>query len=471
MHLFIFPVMTPMRIKFAVIIFTTFFTTCTFAQSYFSKSFGSAGMACTGKGVAQAIDNALYYIGNYVNLQTSEHGMELYKLDAAGNIIWRNFIGSQTAHANRIIYTAQNKLAIIGQVDDSAGNADAMVLLADTTGQIIFNKTFGQLASTEMFSGIAPDKDGGFVLSGFTSNPTGPGNAVYLLRIDSVGNEIWSKIYSYNVNAVGDDISATSDGNFVFGGDKKTASIDYNAQVIKIDTSGTIIWNTDITYAFNSGCKNILETVNGNYLLVGEAATATSAYFDPFITLLDTAGNILWSHIVPCGNGPEAGYDVIEYLPQQYIITGFGLNQSTGNTDLMIIYLDSNGNETNKQYFGNSGYDQAFNLILDNSSNSFYAAGMTLVNGEGKYFLIHQPVLTTSSVVQFEKPDITIFPNPTSHILNISKRGTFKIVNHLGQCLIDTPLQQIDVSSLPNGCYIIVATIGNQVIRQKFFKI
>jgi hypothetical protein len=442
-----------------------------FGQTYFTKSFGSSGMACTGKGVAQGADNALYFIGNYVNLLSFEHGMELSKIDSLGNIVWRKLIGPQTAHANRIIYSLNHELIIVGQVDDSAGNADALILKSDTTGQIIYNKTFGSLSATEMFAGVAPNPNGGFVLSGFSSHPSGNGNAIYLVAVDSAGNGLWDKVYSYNVNAVGDDISSTPDGNYVLGSDKKTASIDYNAQVLKINASGNIIWNTDITFPYNSGCKNIMVTSNGNYLLAGEAATATSAYFDPFLTLLDTAGNILWSHTIACGNGPEAAYDVIEYAPQQYMITGFGLNSTTGNTDLMIMYLDSNGFEVSKQYFGNSGYDQAFNIIMHNDSSSFFAAGMTLVNGEAKYFLVHQPIINTTSIDEpFSQLNFTVYPNPADDVIAFNFAGSYTISNVLGQCVIKTKSQQINISQLPRGLYLVDASIGSKIVRTKFLK-
>ena len=73
---------------------------------------------------------------------------------------------------------------------------------------------------------------------------------------------------------------------------------------------------------------------------------------------------------------------------------------------------------------------------------------------------------------------IKIYPNPTNSFLHISDEqnelssSDLSITNSLGQTVLEIPFQQsIDVSTLPEGCYMItVTTKQNQQLRSKFVK-
>lgn len=60
-----------------------------------------------------------------------------------------------------------------------------------------------------MFMGLAETNDNGFIFSGYTTNPLGPGNANYVVRTDSNGIVMWQQTYGYPVNSVSDDILQT----------------------------------------------------------------------------------------------------------------------------------------------------------------------------------------------------------------------------------------------------------------------
>ncbi len=70
---------------------------------------------------------------------------------------------------------------------------------------------------------------------------------------------------------------------------------------------------------------------------------------------------------------------------------------------------------------------------------------------------------------------ISVFPNPATDYLKISPVdgvGSVKIYSLDGQELMSTVLNnnQLDISSLRNGIYIVQIETGEQVYRQKFIK-
>jgi hypothetical protein len=71
--------------------------------------------------------------------------------------------------------------------------------------------------------------------------------------------------------------------------------------------------------------------------------------------------------------------------------------------------------------------------------------------------------------------DILIYPNPVSSILyvkNISKRAKYKIYNAAGQVIGDGILlnNQINVSRLINGVYVIDIDDNGKTVQKKFIK-
>jgi hypothetical protein len=87
---------------------------------------------------------------------------------------------------------------------------------------------------------------------------------------------------------------------------------------------------------------------------------------------------------------------------------------------------------------------------------------------------LHKNTLSTN---EFVKNSLKMYPNPSNGILNISSEETIEnitIYNTLGQ-LVSTQTagnnkESINVSSLPNGIYILSAQIGGEMIRKQFIK-
>ncbi|MCW1960454.1 T9SS type A sorting domain-containing protein, partial [Chryseobacterium viscerum] len=74
-----------------------------------------------------------------------------------------------------------------------------------------------------------------------------------------------------------------------------------------------------------------------------------------------------------------------------------------------------------------------------------------------------------------DQTGIMIYPNPVSSILfvkNISKRAKYKIYNAAGQVIADGILlnNQINVSRLINGVYVIDIDDNGKTVQKKFIK-
>ncbi len=142
---------------------------------------------------------------------------------------------------------------------------------------------------------------------------------------------------------------------------------------------------------------------------------------------------------------------------------------------------------------------EGINLPFDDANNDGFVAfkiktksslvlGDTFSNSANIYFDYNFPIVTntaTTTVQALGKSDFefskyfTLYPNPTSGILNLSvKNGialnSIAIYNMLGQLVIAIPNAQtvsaIDVSSLKTGNYFIKMTTDKGTSNSKFIK-
>ena len=111
-----------------------------------------------------------------------------------------------------------------------------------TPNFITFTKTFGGI-NDDYGSSVQQISDGGFIIAGETSSFGAGGRDVYIIKTDSTGNIIWDKSFGGNGNDGSKAIQQTPDGGFVIAG--FTASFSngsYDVYLIKTDRSGTIVW-------------------------------------------------------------------------------------------------------------------------------------------------------------------------------------------------------------------------------------
>ncbi|MEO5569362.1 MAG: T9SS type A sorting domain-containing protein [Bacteroidia bacterium] len=360
-----------------------------YAQPFpFQKSFGDSLHNEFGISVIQLNSGSIFFCGYKYNAQLLSE-ITLTKLDLNGTILWQQLYNdSLQSYSSGKMILHNNAFYIAGQTMYQNGNLDALVLKVDTMGNVLWQKEYGSSSANESFAFIEADSSYGFMCCGFATGSAGSGNDIYIARIDTAGNLIWASNYGGLDNDVSMAIKRTLDGDFILSGDKLVpASSNYNAYVLKIDTAGNTIWDADIVSTFNSGCRNIMVNHNGDYILVGESATPTSSYFDVMISKITQSGIVQWTKTISATDNGDAGFSIIEPVPDHYLITGYGYNSLDSSTDVVLLHIDSAGNEVSKRYYDFAQLDFGFE-ISPSIYGGFLIAG-TNYGIDDQYYLIY----------------------------------------------------------------------------------
>ena len=137
----------------------------------------------------------------------------------------------------------------------------------------LFSREVGGASNTDGYDIVRLD-DCGYVGVGKRSSRP------WIMKIDETGNEIWSKLFEEVPIPQGDfgsghqyatALDATTDGGFVLCTSVSTNHPSYNSTgfIIKTDSSGTTEWITELPSNRAHHGKDIIQTVEGDYVVVG----------------------------------------------------------------------------------------------------------------------------------------------------------------------------------------------------------
>lgn len=168
--------------------------------------------------------------------------------------------------------------------------------------------------------------DGGFVISGDINYfKKGGARDVFILRIDSLGNKLWTKNYgTTSVETLGRVIS-TNDGGFLLTcnslhfGDGQN----FGVYCIKIDSVGTIQWEQSyLEPNYYSNFPNYcIQTKDKNFMIVGRVNGGnTNGQGDCYILKIDSMGMKQWSYTF---GSPDNDYlESVAELPNGSLVVG-----------------------------------------------------------------------------------------------------------------------------------------------------
>ena len=192
------------------------------------------------------------------------------KLDSTGQLIWNTFLGGAYGKAaiavdgSGNVYVAGTSQASWGSPQRAyGGDTDAFVAKLNSFGQLVWNTFLGG-AGGDIGNGIAVDGNGNAYVVGYSNTTWGnPQRAAYgggvytdtfVAKLDSFGSIVWNTFLG---GAGGDDgyaIAVDGSGNAYVTGDstdtwgnpqREFISLNGNeAFAAKLDSTGVLLWNT-----------------------------------------------------------------------------------------------------------------------------------------------------------------------------------------------------------------------------------
>lgn len=302
-----------------------------------------------------------------VTKDEGKYALYLLMLDSLGNELWTRTYPSEYPYSfSSVIQTHDSGFLLLagvilridsvsgpGSVTNEITDMDIWLTKTDSMGNALWTKTYGGSYIDDPTC-VRECDDGGYLITCNSSLSPIVNKSLWLVKTDSLGDTLWTKLFSDTCNAFGYYISNTISGNCIISGSKNIT-----LWMLKVDSKGGTIW--DKTFDFGEA-HSVHETRDGCYIVASQIFHNLS-YFD--LIKVDPNGNLLWSK-------RHEGYFPRACLTSDggYIVTGENAN------DAWLLKTDSLGNlEWSRSY------------VLGNASRGYWVGqtpdGGYLITGLG----------------------------------------------------------------------------------------
>lgn len=474
--------------------------------------------------------------------------MYILKLDSIGNFVWaKQFGGDAVGFSIKVDWNgdiyATGHFGDTIDFDPGPGvfnliptSMNVFILKLEASGSFVWAKSIrgtgtGSSFGSGLAKSITTDTNGNVYVTGYSRGMLDfdPGIAVYnltsvgggdvfILKLDSLGNFIWAKLFggSSSINYdFGEGVAVDDIGNvYTIGNFPGTVDFDpgagvYNMTssggndifVLKLDSSGNFIWVKILGGVGDDHGASIVVDTNENVHTTGyfdltadfDPGSGTynltaSGYIDVFISKLDINGDFVWAKKVGGGYIDIGLCNTLDIIGNLYI-TGYFFNTadfdpgsallnvvSNGGGDIFILKLNSAGNFIWVKSMGGSSDEMGMSIVLDAFGGNIYTTGSysdivdfnqnaglyNLVSAGGTDIFVHKMSQPPVGIQEYNSNSnfISLFPNPTTNNFTIETINptNISIVNLLGQELFNSKIdksQTIDVSFLSNGIYFV----------------
>jgi hypothetical protein len=267
-----------------------------------------------------------------------------------------------------------------------AGSSDAYIILADSMGQIVWQKTYGSVFADVARSVIFNPIDSGFVFAGFTASYGNGGYDVYVVRIDKKGDLIWQSAVGGLDWEFAYDLVWCSDGNIIVCG--KTFSEGRgksDGYVLKINsTNGALMWKRTYGGTEDDNFVSILVSTEGNYTMAGNTKSYGDINNDFWLFKINTNGDSCLAVNLANPNKAEYCYDMVQDPLGDFVLCG-SYDTSAVNSGKNISYIvkaDNNGNFIDDFKLPGAGTpDDKFVSVVNSTNNMSYFFTRKVQNG------------------------------------------------------------------------------------------
>jgi hypothetical protein len=257
------------------------------------------------------------------------------KLAKNGATLWEKAYGCQwgantSAGEGRSILQTDDGGFIVGAFGSVGGVVTAWLTRLDRNG----NRKW------EKFPGPADDGGGGSPVAvakaregNFYAAYTVPDVHAVVLKLDSSGNILWRRLVDQYQHCGVGSLIATVDGGVVFSGWG-----DHDGLLMKYDANGSLGWHKTFgkKQQGNAALFAAMETTDSGFIATGGVGEGTAHLW---LLRTDSRGNVVWDKEM-ADNDLITGYAVVQVSDGGYVVCG----RDGKGVAVWLLKLDTNGN-------------------------------------------------------------------------------------------------------------------------------
>jgi hypothetical protein len=477
--------------------------------------------------VIKTTDNGLLIAGSSqsndvdVSINNGFYDIWVVKTDVSGNPGWqKSFGGSQNDFICKEMQSSDGNYFLLGSSQSSDGDltlnkggSDLWLLKINTSGDIIWQKTYGG-SSNDKGNNLIEMSNGKLMIIGETESADGDItsnhglNDIWLLCLNPDGSLNWQKTYGGSNDDYGQAMDETDSSMFILAGHTysddgdiithygQTDKCDYFA--MKIDSTGNLKWAKNFGGNENDNLSGMCTTYDG-FLLYGNSnsdngnITGCHGLIDGWMIKINPCGGVQWQKSVG-GSGDDYISGIIQREDSYLCLAGttyssdgdIALNK--GESDCWLLLLDPSGPLQWSTTFGGSMSDITSSVAMIDDANtvigaSTYSSDGDITNNIGlyDYWIIKATNPASVNDIAISENNFIISPNPSSGFINIISLNnictntSLNLLDISGRSILQKEYDNfnsatMDLSSIPAGIYILKIFCDHQDYYLKIIK-
>jgi hypothetical protein len=397
------------------------------------------------------------------------------KINSEGDTLWtRTYGGAGDDQAYSIQQTPDGGFMIAGVTNSyGAGGRDAYVVKTDALGDSLWTRTYGGSGDDGARS-LQQTTDGGCVIAGFTDSFDAGGHDFYLVKINALGDTLWTRTYGGEIDQAY-SVQQTTDGGYVLAG----LTVGWQIfSVVKTDSLGDTLWTRVYHHDGVDEAPSIRQTLDGGYVIAGYTHNPGEGRM--YLLKTDSEGDTVWTRRLMAPNLPSYAYCVQQTPDSGFLIAGC----RTG--DALVVKTSPSGFLSWYHRYGGDGLECA-NSIQLTSDGGFVLAGWTFSYGAGLYdfYVVRTGTPATADDDVDRTPtaySLSCYPNPFNSTNTIAfslpQAGVLSVrvfdvlgreVSVLKDGFVEAGTHRVtfDGSSLASGIYFVRIDAGEFVQTNK----
>ena len=428
--------------------------------------------------VTQTRDRGYIVTGryNFDQYETHFNGLWVIKLDSLGNKDWEKHPGGYLGDfITGVLEMKNGDIITCFSVDKLVSNVNTdiklQILKHDDTSLDIF-KTYGGSCG-DVIKDFLETEENGLIMAGYSCSNDGDisgNNGKYdgwVMKVDSLGEVIWSNLYGSDKNDRLNSISKTEDGGYIVSGTSDSWKV-YNGGedeywILKLDKDGNLEWERRFGTKGKDEAMKAFETEDGNFIVAGYS---DGKYYnngnnyglkDYWVIKFNTKGYIIWASNYG-GKGDEIPFSIFEPKDGQYVMGGrsssknYDIDTTDWQGNFWVMKIDDNS------FVEKTGISVSVFSIVESQTSILEINSSFL-------FTIHPNIVTSAANVTL---DLTEYGETTLELFDSQGRRIEILLS--GYQTIGVRELQIDVSQYPSGRYFLKLTTPN-ISRTEFMEI
>jgi len=351
-----------------------------FAQVTFERAYGGPAYD-RGHGVQQTSDGGFVITGVGDFISSTQRGrVYLLKTDSLGDTLWSRTFGAdsgvdwghsvqQTVDGGYIVAGCTRKLG--------PGLNDVYLVKTDSAGDTLWTRIYGGSDQDAAYS-AQQTQDDGYVAVGTTKSLGDTMGDMYVIKTDLQGDVLWARTYGDSLPDAGYSVRQTSDGGYIIVGmaNYTNPPLTGDVYLVKTNAQGDTLWSRAYGHpgVWDQG-ESVQETSDGGYVIAGTAFYSPYGVgFDQaYLIKTDSQGDTLWTRTY-LDRDRSQGHSVVQTYDGGYIVAGESFQSDGGGRLAYIVRTDSMGDTLWTRTYGYSATSRA-RSVWQTSDSGFVVAG------------------------------------------------------------------------------------------------